>query len=101
MRTEQQNDQDTGPILEEVKTRQHPEWKDIANHSLTYKSYWAQWKSHAVRNDILQHHWVSTDKLSKIAQIILLHSRMNDMLTELHGGLSGGHWGVNKILNKV
>jgi hypothetical protein len=41
----QLNDQDTGPILEEVHTGQHPEWKDTTDRSPTYKSYWAQWKS--------------------------------------------------------
>jgi hypothetical protein len=33
LRTEQLNDQNVGPILEEVETRQRPEWKDIATPS--------------------------------------------------------------------
>jgi hypothetical protein len=36
-----------------------------------------------------------------MAQIIRTRSRVNDVLTELHGGLSGGHLGVNKTLDKV
>jgi hypothetical protein len=39
LRTEQLNDLDTGPILEEAETRQCPEWKDVADRSPTYKSY--------------------------------------------------------------
>jgi hypothetical protein len=92
---------DIGPILEEVETRQLPEWKDIADHSPTYKSYWAQWKSLTVRNGILEHHWESDNGQSKIVQTVLSQSRVNDMLTDLHGGLSGGHLGINKTLNKV
>jgi hypothetical protein len=46
-------------------------------------------------------HWDSSDGRSKIAQIILPESRVNDLLTELHGGSSGGHLGVNKTFNKV
>jgi hypothetical protein len=57
LRKEQLNDQDVGPILEEVETEQHPEWKDIAEYRPTYKSYWAQWKFLTVRNIILKHHW--------------------------------------------
>jgi hypothetical protein len=38
---------------------------------------------------------------NQIAQIILPRSTVNDVLTKLHGGLSGGHLGVNKTLNKV
>jgi hypothetical protein len=57
LRSEQLNDPDIGPILQEVKAGQRPEWKDIVDRSLTYKSYWAQWKSLAVRNGILERNW--------------------------------------------
>jgi hypothetical protein len=52
----QLSDQDMGPILEEVEAGQRPEWKDIADPSPTYKGYWAQWKSLAGRDGILEHH---------------------------------------------
>jgi hypothetical protein len=45
LKTEQLNDPDIGPILQEVETGQLPELKDNANRIPTYKSYWAQWKS--------------------------------------------------------
>jgi hypothetical protein len=94
LRTEQLNDQDIVPILEEVETGQCPEWKDIAaTHSPMYKSYWTQWKSFAVRNGILERHWESTNRRSKVAQIILPRMRVNDVVTKLHDGRSGGHLG--------
>jgi hypothetical protein len=49
----------------------------------------------------LERHWGSADGRSKIAQIVLRRSRVNDMLTELHGGPAGGHLGVNKTLDNV
>jgi hypothetical protein len=55
LRMEQLSDPDIGPILQEVETGQKLKWKDIANRNPTYKSYWAQWKSLAVRNGILEH----------------------------------------------
>jgi hypothetical protein len=100
LRREQLNDQGIGPILEEVESGQCPEWKDIADSSPIYKSYWAQWNSLAARNDILKRHWKSLDRRSKIAQIILPRGRVKDVLIELHGG-SSGHLGVNKTLDKV
>jgi hypothetical protein len=42
LRMEQLNDQDVGPILEEVETEQRIEWKDIAGYTPTYKNCWAQ-----------------------------------------------------------
>jgi hypothetical protein len=53
-----------------------------------------------VRDGIRERQWESTDGRSKIAQIDLCWSRVKDVLTELHRGLSGGHLGVNKALNK-
>jgi hypothetical protein len=91
---------DIGPILEEIETRQRPEWKDIANRCPTYKSYWAEWKLFAVRNSMLVHRWESTDRQSHISQIVLPRNRVKDVLTELHGRLSGGHLGVNKTPTK-
>jgi hypothetical protein len=57
-----------------------PRMEDITDHSPTYKSYWTHWKSLAVRNGILKHHWESVNRWSKAAQIILPWSRGNYML---------------------
>jgi hypothetical protein len=65
-----------------------------------YESYWAQWKSLTVRNGILEHHWKSADGPS-IIQTVLPQSRVNDVLTELHGGPSRSHLGINKTPDKV
>jgi hypothetical protein len=54
LRIEQLNDPSTGPILEEVKIGQYPEWKGIADRSPAYKDTGAEWKSLAVRNGITQ-----------------------------------------------
>jgi hypothetical protein len=59
LRREQLADPHIGPILQEIETGQRPKWKDIANRSPTYKSYWVPWKSLAVRNKILERNWES------------------------------------------
>jgi hypothetical protein len=46
-------------ILQEVGAGQCSEWKDTANHSPTYNSYWAQGKSFTLRDGILERHWES------------------------------------------
>jgi hypothetical protein len=66
-----------------------------------YKSCWPQWRSLAVRSGILEHQWESASGCFKITQIVFPQSRAKDLLTELHGGPSGGHLGVNKAMNKV
>jgi hypothetical protein len=100
LRTEQSNDPDIGRILREMKTGQRPEWKNIADRSPTYKSYWDQWKSLAVRNGILQRNWESADGRCTVAQIVMPLSKVKDVLTELHDRSSGVIGGIKKTLNK-
>jgi hypothetical protein len=76
LRTEQLNDPDIGPILQEGETGQRPEWEDIADRSPTYKSYWAQWNSLAVTNGILERNRETTNGRLKIAQIVIPRSRV-------------------------
>jgi hypothetical protein len=66
----------------------------------TCKTYWAKWKFLTVRNGVLERNWESANGQSQIAQIVIPRSRVKDMVTELHGGPSGGHLGVSKTLNK-
>jgi hypothetical protein len=66
--------------LEDVETWQPPGWKDIADGSITYKSYWVQLKFFVLTNGILHRHWESADGRSKIVHIVLPRSRANYMV---------------------
>jgi hypothetical protein len=94
-------DDEMGPLLQEVEAGQRPEWKDIADHSPSYKGYWAKWKSLVVRDGVLERLWESVDRRTKTAQVVIPRSKVKDVLTEMHGGPSGGHLGVNKTIDKV
>jgi hypothetical protein len=54
-------DDDLGQLLKEVKVGQRPELKYISDRSPVYRRYWAQWKSLAVRDGVLERHWESAD----------------------------------------
>jgi hypothetical protein len=69
LRREQQDDD--GPILWEMQCAEHPEWKEMADHSPTYKSYWAQWNSLVVRDGVLECQWEAASRLYKTDQIAL------------------------------
>jgi hypothetical protein len=55
----------------------------------------------SVRNRVLECKLESANERCQLAQIILPWSRVKGVLTELHGGWSGGHMGVNRTLFKV
>ena len=100
LRTEQLAD-DLGPLIEEIEAGPRPEWRDISNRGPIYKSYWAQLESLALMDGVLVRHWESADGKKKTAQVIVPRSKVDEILTELHGGTSGGHLGANKTLDKI
>jgi hypothetical protein len=83
LRKEQLNGLDIGSILQGVESGQRPKWKYISDRSPTYKRYWTQWKSLAVRNSILERKWESSNGQSAIAQTVISRSRVKAMLTKL------------------
>ena len=93
-------DNDLGPLIREMEARQCPEWRDISDRCPVYKSYWVQWNSFALKDGVLERHWESADG-KKTAQIVIPHSKVKEVLAEMHGGTSGGHLGVNKIIDKI
>jgi hypothetical protein len=85
----------------EMEAGQCPEWRDISGWGPIYKSYWALWKSLAVRDGMLEHDWESADGTNKMAQIVIPCSKLKEVLVEMHGATSGGHLGTNKTIDKI
>jgi hypothetical protein len=86
--------------MRELETGQRPEWNAISDQIPIYKSFWAQWKSLALRNGVLVRHWESADG-KRTAQVVIPRSRVKEVLTEMHGGTSGGHLEVNKTIERA
>lgn len=101
LRTEQMADRDIGPLLKEVESNKRPSWEDISSRDPTYKSYWAQWDSLQVKNGVLIRIWQSPDGKTITDQVILPRSKIKEVLEEMHSGVSGGHLGVNRTIDKV
>jgi len=98
---EQLADNDIGPLMREVEAGRRPEWKDISDRGPIYKSYWPQWKSLVLRNGVLVRHWESADVKKKTTQVVTAHSKVKEVLVEMHGGTSGGPLGVKKSIDKI
>jgi hypothetical protein len=73
-----------------------PEWKDIIDRGPIYKSYWTQWKPFALRDGVLERHWESADGKRKTAQIFIPHSKVKEVLAEMHGGTWVDIWGLTR-----
>jgi hypothetical protein len=53
------------------------------------KIYWAQWKSLASRNGVLERHRESVDGKTESAQIVITRGKVKEVMAEMYGSTSG------------
>ena len=73
---------------------------EICDRGPIHKSYLAQWKSLAVRDNVLEGHWELADG-NKMAQIVIPRNKVKEVLADIQGGTSGGHLGGNRTIDKL
>ncbi|GFS61079.1 retrovirus-related Pol polyprotein from transposon 412 [Trichonephila clavipes] len=102
VREDQMADPDIKPLLEFMESSSNkPSWQDISAYSPTTKQYWALWNSLHLRNGVLYRKFESEDGKTFRWQLVLPRSRIPEVLKELHGSPTGGHFGVMKTLHRV
>ncbi|KAI5753631.1 hypothetical protein M8J77_001985 [Diaphorina citri] len=101
LRKEQLEDDDISPVLTWKEREEKPRWKDISDKSEVTKSYLTQWDSLILESGVLKRKWESQNGRSSRLQIVLPHTRVKEVLEEFHGGVTGGHLGINKTLDKL
>ncbi|GFU71982.1 retrovirus-related Pol polyprotein from transposon 412 [Trichonephila clavipes] len=102
VREDQMADPDIKPLIEFMESSSNkPSWQDISAYSPTTKHYWALWNSLHLRNGVLYRKFESEDGKTFRWQLVLPRSRIPEVLKELHGSPTGGHFGVMKTLNRV
>ncbi|GBM83317.1 hypothetical protein AVEN_261152-1 [Araneus ventricosus] len=90
------------PILEKkLNSEDRPSWQEIAPESPATKRYWALWDSLHLKDGVQYRKWESDDGSFCRWQLILLKSRIQEVLRETHDSSSGGHFGVMKTLSKI
>ncbi|UYV69434.1 K02A2.6-like, partial [Cordylochernes scorpioides] len=101
-RTIQQQDPNIGPILEwKERGNERPSWEVISDKSPELKTLWPQWDSLSIDNGLLKRIWESADGRSKTMQLVVPKVQVPNVLREIHDGVSGAHFGINKTLKKV
>jgi len=54
-----------------------------------------------LRNGVLYKKWESPNSKSEVLQVVVPYNRINQILITAHDSPSGGHFGINKTLDKV
>lgn len=82
-------------------TGERPNWEEISSLEQPLKVYWAQWDSLFLRNDLLYRRWESTDGTQIRWQLVVPRAKVPQVLAEHHDSPSGGHFAVNKTLERI
>jgi len=78
-----------------------PNWQEVISEDDTAKVYWSQWESLVIENGILCRKWEAPNLKSHVFQILVPRGRVKRVLEEAHDSFSGGHFGVNKTLDRI
>jgi len=82
------------------KKNQRLDRQEIVSGDDSAKIYWSQWESLVIENGILYKRWETPNFKSHVLQILVPRERVEQILEETYSS-SGGHFGVNKTLDRI
>lgn len=100
-KTKQEKDEEIGFILSKKKLGEKPDWQEISAKNAGIKYYVSVWDSLEVHEDLLFRKWESPDGRSCQWLLVVPREMVGSVMEVCHDAPSGGHFGVNKTLEKV
>ena len=98
----QRQDEDLSVILNWIENNdERPGWSIVAPCSRTTKILWAQWDSLRVLENCLYRLWEGTTATESRYQLIVPKKLRDEVLAQVHGTETSGHFGVNKTLQRL
>ena len=98
----QRQDEDLSVILNWIENNdERPGWSIVAPCSRTTKILWAQWDSLRVLQKCLYRLWEGTTAMESRYQLIVPKELRDEVLAQVHGTETSGHFGVNKTLQRL
>ncbi|CAG9827566.1 unnamed protein product [Diabrotica balteata] len=84
-----------------MRNSERTSWQDISACSPEVKCYWSQWNCLVLKDDLLYRTFENDDGTESKIRLIVLKSKVSEVLRQLHNSASGGHFGITKTLPKV
>ena len=100
-RNHENQDDDIRAILKSKKEGVNLSWQDISSGDEYMKVYLSQYDSLVVLDGILYREWISSNFKTKVIQLVVPRNYVNIVLEEAHDSPSGGHFHVNKTIQKI
>lgn len=100
-RSSQSQDDELQVIMQALEKGIRPSWQSISSLGPVTKQYWSQWDSLVLQDGVLFRKWINPRNDSVLLQLVVPKSRIPEVLKEAHDSPSGGHFGVNRTLDRV
>ena len=98
----QEEDEDLIPILQWLQeTPERPNRERVSGESPVTKHLWQQWSLLRMRDGILQRRWVKANGSGSYWVIVVPCALRQELMDEMHGGVTSGHQGEKKTLNRL
>ena len=98
----QEKDPDMAALLPFLRSGgQRPSWEQLSTASPASKQYWLQWEMLRLSEGTLQRRWTSIDGKSDAWLTVAPRNFRRAILSECHGSLTCGHFGVKKTLQRL
>lgn len=88
-------------ILQTKREGVRPSRSELMSRDISAQLYWLYWDTLVFQNGILYKEWEAPNLKSSFLQLIVPRKRVKEILEEIHDSPSGGHFGINKTLEKV
>jgi len=99
-RQDQKKDPSISIIILGKETNICPPHSEIAALDISAQIYWSYWDALIIRNGVLYKKWAPNLE-TNILQLVVPRHRVKEILEEAHDSSIGGHFGVNKTLEKI
>jgi len=100
-RQDQKKDPSISIIVQGKETNIRPSHSEIAALDISAQVYWSYWDALIIKNGVLYKKWVAPNLETNILQLVVPRHRVKEILEEAHDSSIGGHFGVNKTLEKI
>ncbi|KMQ92912.1 integrase core domain protein, partial [Lasius niger] len=97
----QREDPSVSIILRGKEMGVRPGHSEIAAQDVSAQIYWSYWDALTVQDGILYKRWEAPNLKFSFLQLVVPQKRVKEILEEVHDSPSGGHFGVNKTLEKI
>lgn len=99
-------EQEQDPVLKLIRdwkiAGKKPAWNIVAPYGVELKTYWGQWESLHIIDDLVCRRCEDSDRTGEvIMQILLPHSLRKNAFALLHETVTAGHLGVQKTFCKI